>query len=182
MATLTELKTIGFEKYKDVGAWTYDNWQILNETYFKGKNIPGEIDWVTDGANFSLGYYSPMENRILLHKGLVRPRYPNPMPKWCLNNLNQRMARDILIHEMIHQRIHQTGGWEGESSHNNPRFVSEVNRIAVLLGLDVAAKVIQTQQADGKMKRQVEPGCLTLVEIEHFPYSKRPRMYYYGQD
>ena len=182
MATLTDLQATGIEKYGELGGWAYENWQILNQTYFKGENIPGEIDWVSDAGNPGLGYYSPMENRILLYGGLVRPRYPTPMSKWCLDNLNQRMARDVLIHEMIHQRIHQTGGWEGESSHNNQRFVSEVNRIAGLLGLDVAAKVVQTQWTDGKMRRQVEPGCLTIGEIEHFPYSKRPPMYYYGQD
>jgi hypothetical protein len=181
MATLIELRASGVEKYGEVGAWAYDNWQVLNEVYFKGENIPGEIDWVADAGNSSLGYYAPMENRILLHKELVRPRYPTPMPKWSLNNLNQRMAADVLMHEMIHQRIHQSGGWEGESSHNNQRFVSEVNRIAALLGLEVTAKVIQAQQADGRMRRQVEPGCMTLVEIENFPYSKRPRMYYYSQ-
>ena len=180
MIKFSELKAVGVEAYGGVGAWVYDEWQKLNATFFMGENIPGAIDWVSAPPNYSMGCYLFSENRIFLHKGLVRPRYPTNWPEWCLDNLNQRLASDVLLHEMIHQRIRQTGGWDGESSHNNKRFVSEVNRIAALLGLKVTAKVIQAQRIDGKRRLKVEGGCLSLGEIENFPYSKRPYGYYYG--
>ncbi|MBL7179585.1 MAG: hypothetical protein ABIK98_15630 [Pseudomonadota bacterium] len=180
MATFDELKTSGIEIFGAVGAWAYDEWGLLNETYFDGKNTPGAIDWVPADHNGSLGCYSSGENRIFLFKGLARPRYPTNMPKWCLENLNKRLASDVLLHEMIHQHIYQTGGWEGETSHNNERFVGEINRIAKLLELNVTAKVITPKMVDDKLFRQVAPGCLTLNEICYFPYSTRPYEYYYG--
>jgi hypothetical protein len=114
-----------------------------------------------------------------LFKGLVRPHYPIPRAKWSLEHLNRRLASDVLLHEMIHQAVHQGGGWRGESSHNNEQFVNEVNRIAKLLDLNVTAKVIQTKMVDGKPTRIVESGSLTLKELLHFPYATRPREYYY---
>jgi hypothetical protein len=80
---------------------------------------------------------------------------------------------------MIHQRIHQTGGWVGETSHNNERFVEEVNRIAKLLGMDIKARVIKPKTVQGKTSCPAEPGCLTLDELILFPYSSRNRNYYY---
>jgi hypothetical protein len=179
MTTFEELKTDGIEMFGDVGAWAYDEWNRLNETYFEGKNRPGAIHWVTSAKNQSLGWYSSSENIIYLFKGLVRPQYITPMAKWSLDHLNQRLASDVLLHEMIHQAIHQSGGWRGESSHNNERFVKEVNRIAKLLDLKVTARVIKTKMIDNKPTRAVEPGFLTLEELLHFPYATRPHEYYY---
>ncbi|MGB6010748.1 MAG: hypothetical protein WBI57_05720, partial [Desulfobacterales bacterium] len=70
-------------------------------------------------------------------------------------------------------------GWMGETSHNNERFVEEVNRIAKLLGMDMKARVIKPMTVQGKTFRPVEPGCLTLAELIHFPYSSRNCNYYY---
>jgi hypothetical protein len=111
----------------------------------------------------------------------MRPIYPTGNLKCELRHLNKRKARDVLLHEMIHQRVHQTGGWVGETSHNNDRFVREVNRIAKLLCIDIKAKVIQSEIIHGKTIRIVESGCLNLVELSNFPYSSRSRNYYYGQ-
>lgn len=180
MTTFDDLKISGVEMFGAVGAWAYDEWCRLNESYFDAKNTPGAIDWVSANHNGSLGCYASAENRIFLFKGLVRPRYPTSMAEWCLENLNKRLASDVLLHEMIHQNIYQTGGWEGETSHNNERFVGEVNRIAKLLNLKVTAKVIESNKTDDKTARPAEPGCLTLAEICYFPYSTRPYEYYYG--
>jgi hypothetical protein len=81
---------------------------------------------------------------------------------------------------MIHQRVHQTGGWEGENSHNNERFVNEVNRIAKQLNIDINAKVIQWETIHGKTTPCVNSGCLNKKELSNFPYSSRPHNYYYG--
>ena len=166
--------------FGDVGAWAYDEWKKLNAEYFESRNQLGPIYWVSVPENRSLGCYSSSENIIYLHKGMVRPPYPTNIYKWCLENLNQQLASDVLLHEMIHQTIHQNGGREGGNSHNNERFVEEVNRIAKLLGLDVTAEVMENAKADRKPKPDDVPGCMTLVELSNFPYSARPYEYYYG--
>lgn len=180
MAIFNELKAEGIQIFGEVGAWAYDAWNDLNATYFDAKNILGPICWIMTPRNKSLGCYFFSKNIIYLYKSLVRPVYPTNMPKWCLDNLNKRLARDVLLHEMVHQKIHQAGGWTGESSHNNERFVDEVNRISKLLDLQATAKVIQSKIIDGKRTRCVEPGYLTLEEISYFPYAARSYDYYYS--
>ena len=182
MATLAELKSQGIKWFGEVGAWAYDEWKILNETFFDGENKPGAIIWGSTLQGKSMGYYHVSENLIYLQKNLMRPIYPTTDFKWGIRHLNKRVASDVLLHEMIHQRVNQTGGWVGETSHNNERFVEEVNRIAGVLGMDIKARVIkQTTTQDNPIWR-IEPGCLTLKELSDFPYSSRTYNYYYTQE
>ncbi|MFH2219911.1 MAG: hypothetical protein ABII68_09670 [Pseudomonadota bacterium] len=178
MDVFSELRSSGEKRFGEIGAWTYDEWMSLNETCFDGKIVAGPIFWGKTPDDRSIGYYSWKENLIFLHKTLVRPPYPTPFPKWDICNLNKKFAGDVLLHEMIHQMIYQTGGWKGDTSHNNERFVGEINRIAGLLALDVSAKVIRQKKIDGRLKWQVEPGCLSYKEMSEFPYSSRPEGYY----
>lgn len=93
--------------------------------------------------------------------------------------MNKKIASDVLLHEMIHQKIHQSGGWVGETSHNNEKFVGEVNRIAKLLGFNIKAKVLRKTIMNNRTKWVVEPGCLSYNELYDFPYSSRSGNYYY---
>jgi len=179
MSTFPELKIEAVKNFGDFGAWIFDEWKMLNETFFGGENTAGEIIWGATPKDRSLGYYSRTENLIVLHKNLLRPIYPTDSLKLELHRINKRLVRDVLLHEMIHQRVHQTGGWLGETSHNNDRFVEEVNRIAKLLGINIRAKVIQSKIVQGTTVRIVEPGCLNLQELSNFPYSSRNRNFYY---
>ena len=181
MSTFAELKIEAIKAFGNFGAWVFDAWEQLNDTFFYGENIVGEIIWGATPQDRSLGYYSPNENLIVLHKTLMRPVYPTTNLKWDPCHLNKRKVSDVLLHEMIHQRVHQTGGWEGENSHNNVRFVNEVNRIAKLMGLDIKAKVIQRQTIHAKTTPCVKSECLNIVELSNFPYSSRSPNYYYGQ-
>lgn len=181
MSTFAELKIEAIKAFGNFGAWVFDEWKKLNDTFFNGENIVGEIIWGSTPQDRSLGYYSPDKNRIVLHKTLMRPVYPKIYLNWEPRHLNKRKVSDVLLHEMIHQRVHQTGGWIGETSHNNEQFVNEVNRIAKLLGIYIKAKVIQWETIHGKTTPCVEPGCLNLKELSNFPYSSRNQNYYYGQ-
>ena len=181
MATFEELKTNAIKVFGNFGAWVFDEWKKLNDTFFYGENIVGEIIWGSTPQDRSLGYYSPDKNFIVLHKTLMRPVYPTSDLIWKLRHLNKRKVSDVLLHEMIHQRVHQIGGWEGENCHNNGQFVNEVNRIAKLLDIDIKAKVIQWKTIHGKTTPSVEPGCLNHEELSNFPYSSRSRNYYYEQ-
>jgi len=179
MIPFADLQKTGKKLFGDFGAWAFDEWKTLNEAFFNGEIIPGEIIWGSTPNDRSLGYYSATENLICLHKILMRPTYPTNDLKWRFRHFNKRKAGDVLLHEMIHQRIHQTGGWVGETSHNNERFVEEVNRISKLLGMDIKARVIEPGTGQGKTSCPVEPGCLTLGQLIHFPYASRSCNYYY---
>ena len=49
------------------------------------------------------------------------------------------LAYDVLLHECIHVSVHfLLGGAIGPTSHNNPQWISEVNRIAPALGFQDA--------------------------------------------
>ncbi len=174
-----EFRQAGVELYGEVGAWAFDEWERLNTSFFYGENKPGEIVWGATLEGNSLGYYLVAENLIFLHKNLLRPRYPTNDLRWGIRHLNKKVASDVLLHEMIHQRIHQTGGWEGETSHNNERFVGEVNRIAGLLGLDVRAEVIEPNSIQDKATSKAGSKYLSLRDLSDFPYSSRPNNYYY---
>jgi tagatose-1,6-bisphosphate aldolase non-catalytic subunit AgaZ/GatZ len=111
----------------------------------------------------------------------MRPVYPTNDLKWGIRHLKKKVASDVLLHEMIHQRVSQTGGWVGGTSHNNERFVEEVNRIAKLLGMDIKARVFKQKTMGGNLIWHEEPGCLTLKKLFDFPYSSRTYNYYYGR-
>ena len=179
MPAIAELKIKATNAFGDFGAWAFDEWKRLNDALFYGKNIAGEIIWKQIPQDSSLGCYYRARNLIVLHKTLMRPVYPTSGHKWELHRFNSRMVSDVLLHEMIHQRIHQTGGWMGENSHNNKRFVNEVNRIAKLLGLTVKAKVLQSKSIHGITIPLAESECLSYKELSHFPYMSRNRNYYY---
>jgi hypothetical protein len=179
MSTFAEFKIKAIKAFGNFGAWVFDEWKHLNDAFFYGENKIGEIIWGSTPQDRSLGYYSPNENLIVLHKTLMRPVYPTTHLKWEPCHLNKRKVSDVLLHEMIHQRVHQTGGWKGENSHNNSQFVNEVNRIAKLLGIDIKAKVIQGQTLHSQPTPSVNSGCLKTEELLNFPYSSRPRNYYY---
>ena len=181
MEMFAELRNAGTKLFGAVGTWVFDEWKALNRTYFSGKNQSGPIIWGSSLKDESLGFYAAKENLIYLHKNLRRPVYPSNDLKWGIDHLNKKLTSDVLLHEMIHQTIHQTGGWEGEDSHNNHRFVQEVNRIAKLLGLDVKARVISQKKSREKVTRLSQLRNLTLKELYHFPYFSRPSTYYYRQ-
>lgn len=179
MPAFAKLKNEAANVFGKLGAWVHDEWKRLNGAFFCGKNIAGAIVWKETPQNRSLGYYDRTGNLIVLHKTLMRPIYPTTGLTWELRRFNTRKISDVLLHEMIHQRIHQTGGWTGENSHNNTRFVDEVNRIAHLLGLNIKAEVIESKtRPDQKIPAEASE-CLSLKELSHFPYFSRSPNYYY---
>ena len=181
MPAFAELKLEAANSFGDFGAWVYDEWKRLNDALFSGKNVAGAIVWKEIPQHRSFGYYDRAGNLIVLHKTLMRPVYPAAGLTWELRRFNSRKASDVLLHEMIHQRIHQTGGWTGENSHNNKRFVNEVNRIANLLGLKIKAKVIPTKTTPDKKIPHAESEYLSVEALSHFPYLSRSPNYYYEQ-
>lgn len=75
-------------------------------------------------------------------------------------------------HECIHLSVHyRLGGWKGtgESSHHNPHWVAEVNRIAPLIGLPgLHAGMNKVKRVGGRVKRATD-GNIPFAFVAGFP-------------
>ncbi len=172
--------TVSYDKLKDaaatffgeLGVWAYDTWAELNGQYFMGANEPGPIVWGLTPHGKCLGSYHSNRNQITLHTSLVEPKTGAP---WMIDYMGKLFAKDVLLHEMMHQRIHQYGLEHSSltagnyTSHNCGAWVDEVNRISKLMGVDVHAEVVRQKRVDGKVKWYVPDGCLTVKELASFP-------------
>lgn len=166
----------------NIGGWAYDTWETHNWQYFDGVLNPCAIIWGLTPHGAKLGFYSGWLNRITLHESLVDPKFDKLNSSGGKHVWGQQAdafgalyASDVLLHEMIHQKIHQIYGHDGSqeggnSSHNNPLWVAEVNRLAPLLGLSCQAEVIRQKRIDKKVQWHTPPGILTRAELSSFPY------------
>lgn len=169
------------------GAWSYDTWQAHNEAYFEGRLEVGGILWGLTPHGHALGHHNGLYNVITLHESLLRPSSSNP---WNMGDqLGLSLASDVLLHEMIHQAIEQQYGSSGRelspgrnSSHNNPYWVAEVNRLAPLFGLPATAQVVKQRRIEGKVKWAEQDGYMSRSELSTWPYSVRPQGYYSQQE
>jgi len=173
--------------------WGYETWERYNAAYFDGSLQAGQIFWGITAYGRCIGLHQGRRNVIVLHQSLL------DMPDggyWQPGDSSGRelAAGDVLLHEMVHQTIHQRLGHSGCghnakrgrcTSHNNEHWVAEVNRIAPLLELSENAAVI-------KQKRIKEPGgkgpgsviwhvpaeMMTRKQLSAWPHSARPKGYY----
>ena len=182
---LTDLRSFGEHCWGEFGGWVYDEWADLNDQYF-GSLRPSGIIWGLTPHGRALGYYQPQFDVITLHKSLVDPHSSAPwgIPAYQLNKI---FASDVLLHEMIHQKIHQTDmDATGKSSHNNGAWASEVTRIAKIMGLNAKAIEVKQRRVDGQVCWAPIDGHMTIQDISHFPqvwrlgvpHSVRPGAYY----
>lgn len=171
--TFDELRTAGEAFFPGLGAWSYDKWADLNESYYFGKLKPGPILWGLTPHGHRLGSCSHDGNcTITLHTSLFGSR----TDAWGRGSLlGKRFAADVLVHEMLHKFLIQS---EKSSKHNHDPWCDEIERISPELGLNIKAKPIRQKRVDGKVKWYVEPGHLKRIEIATWPYLIRPKEYY----
>ena len=176
----SELKAAGEAFFGELGAWSYEEWHRLNDLYFEGQNKVGPIVWGLTPHGAKLGHYRLSRNEIVLHPSLVSP---SDGSAWGIQHLGKRYASDVLLHEMMHQRIHQLSlPTKGYSSHNCQAWCDEVNRISGLMGLDVEARVVRQRRIKGKVQWAPEEGCLSREELAGFPHSVRTEEFYQAAD
>ena len=169
-----------------VWPWAYDRWQDLNQKYFGGLLKVGPIQWgLTEHGHF-LGSYLQDTNKITLHTSLIQPQ----SSAWGSRGLlGERMAEDVILHEMIHQHIYQTLGTTRDNKgqcHNFEPWCDEINRLNPLLGLDGKATVTKqkrVKEEGAKGNGRVTwvrsgDGTLTRKQLSSYPHSLRPREYY----
>ena len=164
--------------FGEAGEWAADRFDELNDAYFDSLLRTAGVVWGLTPHGGRLGH-THESGRITLHPALLDPK----ADAWRNEPfLGERYAEDVLLHEMIHVKLHADGrdipGSDG-SSHNTEPWCEEVVRLARLLGLgEVQAAPVRPRRIDGVVRRQPLDGYLTRAEIATFPHALRPAGFY----
>jgi len=168
-----------------IGPWAYDTWQLLNEKYFNGELKVGPIVWGLTVHGTAVGYYTEEINKITLHPSILKPF----SRAWrCEGLLGEKMAEDILLHEMVHQNIFQVFNltrFEHGQCHNFGPWCDEINRLNPMMELQGKATMSTKRRVkvgeNGSRKVIWIPqddGTLTKKQLCSWPNSLRPIGYY----
>jgi hypothetical protein len=129
--------TVAAHYHGSKGEWAYALLEAINDAFFEGELPWPHISWALTPYGACLGYsYTSGPATIVLHPSLLGGSEKHNPWKVPSGWLGWRFAADVLLHEAIHLSvIHRLGGWEGPgtTSHNNPAWVEEVNRLMPLL-------------------------------------------------
>ncbi|MBN2304026.1 MAG: hypothetical protein JXQ72_06105 [Anaerolineae bacterium] len=173
-AAFDTLRAAGVIMWGDYGAWAYDTWASYNATYFDGALEPPGILWGLAPNNRKLGNYDTEFQIITLYSGLLDTEQTN---LWGLDAwLARDLARDVLLHAMIHQKAGTSGC--NYRSHNNEEWVNEVNRIAPLIGLRANAQVIPQMRKGQSLIWVTKEGGMRRRELSGWPMLSRPEEHY----
>ncbi len=143
--------------YGERGVWLYDAFETINKVFFDGELPCPNIVVALTAHGKCLGWSaSPLSAppTICIHPSTFGgSEKADPWgfpPRW----LGRRFVFDVLLHECIHVSVnYRLGGANGPTSHNNPQWIGEVNRIAPLLGFS------GIDAAMSKSKRVPLEGC-----------------------
>lgn len=168
------LRAAGGIMWREYGAWAYDTWAAHNTAYFGGELAPPGIIWALPPDTQPLTHYDAQYGVITLHSGLLESERAN---LWGLDAwAGQQIASDALLHAMIHQRLGL--GECSLSSHNDSRWVDEVNRIAPLVRLRANARVIPQLRKGQSLIWAVQEGSMRRQELGCWPLLSRPEGFY----
>lgn len=131
------------------GVFAYAAFDYLNATYFDGALPDPLITWALTAHGRCLGatHRASSAAVITLHPSLLGGHSPragrsrlgdqDAVAPWGIppDLLGPVLACDVLLHECIHLTIAARGETGGPSSHNNPAWIAEVNRLAPMVGL-----------------------------------------------
>ena len=187
----TACKLLANHYYGKPGTFAYEAFDHINATFFSGDLPTPNIQWLLTpyGNCLALTGFIVSKNVppvVILHSALLGGG-PSKDP-WGIARkyLGTYYAYETLLHECIHVSVrYLLGGNTGESSHNSPEWVSEVNRIAPMIGLDginaamskpkrVAAEsgFTKTGKPATTVKR-VSDGNVPFNAVSTFPYGVR---------
>jgi hypothetical protein len=193
-------------RHGNLGKFAYAAFDFINATYFGGSLPETLILWDLTDYGHCLGWCRSSNDGppiIKLHPNLVMGSSdPHQEERWHvpLELLGRCYAFDVLLHECIHACInYNLGGWERLdgpqrnkwTSHNNPLWVAECNRIAKLLGYPSTYTMKKYRRVGGegsyvdkagrkrkKRRGRLEYGC-DGPDFERFPHEIPERKAFY---
>jgi hypothetical protein len=178
--------------YGELGRFAYAAWGHINGTYFGGALPETFILWDLTDYGRCLGWCRSAEDGppiIKLHPNLVMPSDREAaraqLARWGIpvETFGPCFAFDVLLHECMHANVeYNLGGWrrlDGAqrskwTSHNNPLWVAECNRIAGLLGFRPCYTMKKYKRVGGKVKYTCDG-----PDFECFPYTLPGRKEFY---
>ena len=148
-------------------------WTHLNEVYFHGELQQPKICWGLEEWSQPLGMFRIKSNQITLNINLICPPHKK---RWGLGSYGIRELYGIMCHEMMHQAIHNRGDYESNGqtdfgdSHNFPSWISEINRIQSIVGLESKAKVLNhvTSEDNLSIEWEAVEGFMSYHELKYF--------------
>jgi hypothetical protein len=184
-----------------LGDFAYAAFEHINAAFFAGRLPEPLILWDITNYGKCLGWTrSPQDGPpiIKLHPSLVMPVGTQSVaggwkPPWGLSQLGHCYAYDVLLHETVHAAVEYLhGGVEAHpdfsskwTSHANPVWVAECNRIARIMGVDVAYDMKRYRRVPtggltktGKPATKVEFSC-DGPDPERFPQNLPGRVAFY---
>jgi hypothetical protein len=183
------------ECYGDLGEFGYQAFDWINAALFDGYLPTPLILWELTAHGACLGLTTSRQAAppvIRLHPSPLGGPAPWANPwRVSADQLGPAYALDVLIHECMHVEVaYLLGGANGPTSHNNPRWVGEAQRIGPLLGLQFRAGRSVTKRVpveggelgpSGKPKtrtvRVTEDGASVPFDaVAHFPRGVRQRL------
>jgi hypothetical protein len=161
------------------GAWAFDAFDVINARYFE-KSLP--LPWIQWGLTKharSLGWCrtNGVEVPVItLHPAIMAPTTDKPwgMPA---NWMGRAMAFDVLLHECVHLSVfvqHGDARYGTGEAHNNEGWISEVNRIAPMLGFEGIKAATKKPKRFGTAVKRTTLGNIPYKYVTCFPYG------YYG--
>lgn len=192
------LKLIAEHYHLENGVFAYQAFEHINATFFDGQLPAPLIQWALTPFGNCLGRAAVGGNKpevVTLHPSILSPRGYSKSPRgpWSILRayLGMSYAYEVLLHECIHIAVSSLlGGYdpERETSHNNPKWISEVKRIAPMLGLPdnvsgtksrrvpVPGEFTKTGKPKTKVVRGVDEGCLPFETVYRFPHAMREEL------
>jgi hypothetical protein len=139
MELLNACKEIAKHYYGGKGIFAYEAFEDINARFFEGELPTPLIQWALTAHGRCLGLTASNKLPVItLHPSLLGGT--EKKSPWGVDPalLGVCYAYDVLLHECIHVSTRYLLKWDGagDSSHNNPVWVGEVNRIAPLLGFE----------------------------------------------
>jgi len=148
-------------------------WKQYNRDYFSGMLKPTPVLYVpTSEYGRWVGCFREGHNIYLMHENPVLRPWP--------------YVRGVLLHEMLHQHLSETGQWkpDGKSCHIGP-WCEEIMRLSKMLGRDIWAGAYTVGKVNGRSVRMNKRNpdasskayALDQMQIAMWPhlrYSKKP--------
>lgn len=185
-----QMRHVAAAAYGPRGRWAYASFDVINERYFDGELSTPWIQWAITPHSACLGSTGVRRDAvpvITLHPSILGGTEKKDPWEVPARHLGRAYAFDVLVHELMHvavvlHRGHVTK--PGETSHNNPAWIAEVNRIAPLLGFgDLKAGRSRVVREGQRVFRACD-GDVPFRAASGFPQSYRKHLNalgYYSQ-